>query len=174
MDGPQSHRDTEFADLNRVTARIIGCAIEVHKVLGPGACWNRYTSRQCASSSMTSRSSTRVKLRFRRTTRGICPVSTESILLFRISFSSRSRALSVPLPSSRLSRRFSGCRFVFLPSGCCGFDTFEHTSRLRLQPFPRPPLRSFVISVRRPGVVETILPVERNVRLRIFEILPGQ
>jgi hypothetical protein len=28
MDGPQSHKDMEFADLNRLTALIIGCAID--------------------------------------------------------------------------------------------------------------------------------------------------
>jgi GxxExxY protein len=33
MNAPQSHRGTE---LNALTSRIIGCAIEVHRVLGPG------------------------------------------------------------------------------------------------------------------------------------------
>jgi GxxExxY protein len=33
MNGPQSHRATE---MNALTSRIIGCAIEVHRVLGPG------------------------------------------------------------------------------------------------------------------------------------------
>lgn len=33
MNGPQSHRATE---INALTSRIIGCAIEVHRVLGPG------------------------------------------------------------------------------------------------------------------------------------------
>jgi GxxExxY protein len=36
MNTPQSHRDTELESINPITARIIGCAIEVHKVLGPG------------------------------------------------------------------------------------------------------------------------------------------
>jgi GxxExxY protein len=36
MNAPQSHRDTELENINRVTARIIGCAMEVHRVLGPG------------------------------------------------------------------------------------------------------------------------------------------
>lgn len=36
MNAPQSHRDTELENINQVTARIIGCAIEVHRVLGPG------------------------------------------------------------------------------------------------------------------------------------------
>lgn len=44
MNGPQSHGDTEFADLNRLTARIIGCAIEVHKALGPGLLESIYES----------------------------------------------------------------------------------------------------------------------------------
>src|SRR5262245_27355800 len=33
---PQSHRDTELQNINRITQRIIGCAIEVHRILGPG------------------------------------------------------------------------------------------------------------------------------------------
>jgi GxxExxY protein len=33
MNGPQSHRATE---INALTSRIIGCAIEVHRALGPG------------------------------------------------------------------------------------------------------------------------------------------
>lgn len=33
MNGPQSHRVTE---INAITARVIGCGIEVHRVLGPG------------------------------------------------------------------------------------------------------------------------------------------
>lgn len=47
MNGPQSHGDTEFADLNRVTARIIGCAIEVHRALGPGLLESLYESAMC-------------------------------------------------------------------------------------------------------------------------------
>ena len=33
MNGPQSHGDTE---INLLTHRIIGCAIEIHRILGPG------------------------------------------------------------------------------------------------------------------------------------------
>ena len=36
MNQPQRHRDTEIEGLNGLTSRIIGAAIEVHKVLGPG------------------------------------------------------------------------------------------------------------------------------------------
>lgn len=36
MDQPQRHRDTELEDLNPITERIIGCAIEVHRVLRCG------------------------------------------------------------------------------------------------------------------------------------------
>ena len=37
MNGSQSHRDTELSDLNALTARIIGCAIAVHRAMGPGS-----------------------------------------------------------------------------------------------------------------------------------------
>jgi GxxExxY protein len=36
MNGPQRHEGTEMSEINAVTQRIIGCAIEVHRVLGPG------------------------------------------------------------------------------------------------------------------------------------------
>ena len=36
MNKPQSHGDTELSDLNLLTSKIIGCAIEVHRTLGPG------------------------------------------------------------------------------------------------------------------------------------------
>ena len=36
MDVPQRHRDTELKDLSPITERIIGCAIEVHRVLRCG------------------------------------------------------------------------------------------------------------------------------------------
>ena len=44
MNGPQSHRDTE---INAVTQKIIGCAIEVHRVLGPGLLEHIYESAMC-------------------------------------------------------------------------------------------------------------------------------
>ena len=44
MNGPQSHGDAEFTDVNRLTARVIGCAIEVHKTLGPGLLESIYES----------------------------------------------------------------------------------------------------------------------------------
>jgi hypothetical protein len=44
---PQRHRDTEKNDINLVTERIIGCAIEVHRVLGPGLLEAMYQSAIC-------------------------------------------------------------------------------------------------------------------------------
>jgi hypothetical protein len=42
MDKPQSHRATELEELNGLTSRIIGAAIEVHKTLGPGLLESMY------------------------------------------------------------------------------------------------------------------------------------
>jgi len=36
MNQPQRHGDTELAHINKITERIIGCAIEVHRVLRCG------------------------------------------------------------------------------------------------------------------------------------------
>jgi GxxExxY protein len=36
MDLPQRHKDTELDQINKVTEKIIGCAIEVHRVLRCG------------------------------------------------------------------------------------------------------------------------------------------
>jgi GxxExxY protein len=36
MDQPQRHGDTELDQINKVTERIIGCAIEVHRILRCG------------------------------------------------------------------------------------------------------------------------------------------
>ena len=47
MNGPQSHRATELNDLNQLTERIIGCAIAVHKALGPGLLEAVYESALC-------------------------------------------------------------------------------------------------------------------------------
>jgi len=44
---PQRHRDTEKNDINLVTERIIGCAIEVDRVLGPGLLEAMYQSAIC-------------------------------------------------------------------------------------------------------------------------------
>ena len=44
MNSPQSHRDTELSPL---TKRIIGCAIEVHKALGPGLPESLYETALC-------------------------------------------------------------------------------------------------------------------------------
>lgn len=55
MTGPQSHRVTEtnqpssdeIPQINLLTQRIIGCAIEVHRVLGPGLLEAIYESAIC-------------------------------------------------------------------------------------------------------------------------------
>ncbi len=47
MDLPQSHEDTEFAPINLLTRKIIGCAIEVHRMLGPGLLESIYESALC-------------------------------------------------------------------------------------------------------------------------------
>ncbi len=44
MDQPQRHRDTELEQINRVTERVIGCAIEVHRVLRCGLFETLYRS----------------------------------------------------------------------------------------------------------------------------------
>jgi GxxExxY protein len=44
MDKPQRHGDTELAAINKVTERIIGCAIEVHRVLRCGLFESIYRS----------------------------------------------------------------------------------------------------------------------------------
>jgi GxxExxY protein len=47
MNLPPSHRDTELEDINRLTQRIIACAIEVHRVLGPGLLEQVYETAMC-------------------------------------------------------------------------------------------------------------------------------
>ena len=44
---PQRHRDTETYDLNQITEKIIGCAIEVHRHLGPGLLEHIYEEALC-------------------------------------------------------------------------------------------------------------------------------
>jgi GxxExxY protein len=44
MDQPQRLGDSEFARINPITERIIGCAIEVHRVLGAGLFESIYRS----------------------------------------------------------------------------------------------------------------------------------
>ena len=36
MEQPQRHKDTELEEINKITERIIGCAIEVHRVFRCG------------------------------------------------------------------------------------------------------------------------------------------
>jgi GxxExxY protein len=47
MNQPQRQRDTEIRDLNGLTSRIIGAAIEVHKALGPGLLESIYEAAMC-------------------------------------------------------------------------------------------------------------------------------
>ncbi len=47
MNEPQRHGDTENAELNALTSRIIGCAIEVHRTLGPGLLEAIYETALC-------------------------------------------------------------------------------------------------------------------------------
>jgi GxxExxY protein len=47
MNRPQSHRDTEPELLKELTERIIGCAIAVHRALGPGLLEQLYESAIC-------------------------------------------------------------------------------------------------------------------------------
>jgi GxxExxY protein len=46
---PRRHRDTETSDLelNEITEKIIGCAIEVHRHLGPGLLEHAYEEALC-------------------------------------------------------------------------------------------------------------------------------
>ena len=47
MNTPQSHRDTEPEPRKELTERIIGCAIAVHRALGPGLLEQLYESAIC-------------------------------------------------------------------------------------------------------------------------------
>ena len=47
MNLPQRHRDTELSGINEIAERIIGCAIEVHRQLGPGLLENIYEEALC-------------------------------------------------------------------------------------------------------------------------------
>ena len=44
---PQRHRDTETNELDTITQKIIGCAIEVHRHLGPGLLEHVYEEALC-------------------------------------------------------------------------------------------------------------------------------
>ena len=44
MEQPQRHGDTELDEINKITERIIGCAIEVHRVLRCGLFESLYRS----------------------------------------------------------------------------------------------------------------------------------
>ena len=47
MNQPQRHGDAEINELNAITSRIIGCAIEVHRTLGPGLLEASYETALC-------------------------------------------------------------------------------------------------------------------------------
>jgi GxxExxY protein len=47
MNQPQRHGDTENTELNVLTSRIIGCAIDVHRTLGPGLLEAIYETALC-------------------------------------------------------------------------------------------------------------------------------
>lgn len=47
MNLPQSHGVTEIGQINALTQKIIGCAIEVHRALGPGLLESIYESAMC-------------------------------------------------------------------------------------------------------------------------------
>ena len=42
-----SHRDAEITELNKITEKIIGCGIEVHRHLGPGLLESAYEAALC-------------------------------------------------------------------------------------------------------------------------------
>ncbi len=42
-----NHRDTETQRLNEITEQIIGCAIEVHRTIGPGLLESAYEKCLC-------------------------------------------------------------------------------------------------------------------------------
>jgi GxxExxY protein len=50
MEEPQRHGDTELEDINKITERIIGCAIEVHRVLRCGLFESVYRSAMAIES----------------------------------------------------------------------------------------------------------------------------
>jgi GxxExxY protein len=47
MNQPQSHRVTEAPEINSLTERIIGFAIEIHRILGPGLLEATYEAAMC-------------------------------------------------------------------------------------------------------------------------------
>lgn len=47
MNQPPSHGVTEFGEINLLTQKIIGCAIEVHRTLGPGLLETLYEQAVC-------------------------------------------------------------------------------------------------------------------------------
>src|SRR5437667_7103971 len=47
MNQPQSHGVTEDSGLNKLTERVIGFAIDVHRILGPGLLEHTYAAAMC-------------------------------------------------------------------------------------------------------------------------------
>ena len=96
MTGPQSHGVTEInqpssheiSEINLLTQRIIGCAIEVHRILGPGLLEAIYESAICIEFDEANLQYARqVSLPI---TRGASSANTRSTWSLTIAFSSRS------------------------------------------------------------------------------------
>ena len=47
MNQPPRHEDTELVQINLLTSRIIACAIDVHRAMGPGLLESIYESALC-------------------------------------------------------------------------------------------------------------------------------
>jgi GxxExxY protein len=77
MNEPQRHRATEIEELSGLTSRIIGAAIEVHKVLGPGLLESIYEAAMCIELEERGLGYAR-QVRIPRTTRAAPSVSTRS------------------------------------------------------------------------------------------------
>ena len=78
MNQPQRHGATEIEELSGLTSRIIGAAIEVHKVLGPGLLESIYEAAMCIEL-QTGASVTRSKSGYRPITKAVLSANTRWI-----------------------------------------------------------------------------------------------